>query len=520
MKKPLARNIAAGRVLTVFLILFLSNACDKSLDLTELRPQARATVDNNGGTWKTYLLANGNELAVAEPQAATSAAYQAELQALKTAQAQATDAQKAAARYWGAGAVLRWNEIARELSAQYNVPPNNNADGTYPLPDAANPMLRPRFPFANPPYAARVFALLSVAQYDALVTTWNHKFKHNRPAPSKSDASIQSLLPVSGLPSYPSEDAVVAAASREVLKFLFPGEVELLTQKADEHKNSRFWAGANVKSDVDAGEELGKLVAQKVIAFAKTDLMGKANAQVDFPKLKESATARGLGNLWTSQDIPARLPMLPFYGNVKTWNFDQKTRDAIRPLAPPAVGTPEFEKDLNEMRDITKNRTREQFRIVSYWADGVGTYTPPGHWNRKAAELIHAGNLNELRAARVMALTNTAIMDAGVCCWDTKFYYLTQRPSQVDGSIRTATGLPNFPGYTSGHSTFSAAAATVLSYTFPEQRAELEAMAKQASDSRIYGAIHFRVDCEVGLRCGKQIAEYAVTRGKADGSGL
>lgn len=508
------------KALAVLLLLLTSNGCDKSLELTQMQPQTRATTDDSGGNWKTILLASGNELPVAEPQAATSTAYQSELQALKVAQAQATDAQKAAAQYWGAGAVLRWNELARELAAQYNVPPNNNADGTYPVPDAANPMQRPRFPFANPPYAARVFALLSVAQYDALVTTWNYKYKYNRAAPSKADASIKPLLPASGLPSYPSEDAVVAAASREVLKFLFPGEAELLAQKADEHKNSRMWAGANVKSDVDAGEELGRLVAQKVIAFAKTDNMGKSNAQIDFPKLKEAAAIRGIANLWASQDIPARPPMLPFYGNVKTWNFDQQTRDALRPEAPPAMGTPAFAKDLEEMRNISKTRTREQFRTVAYWADGVGTYTPPGHWNRKAAELIHANRLNELRAARVMALTNTAIMDAGVCCWETKFYYLTQRPSQIDGSIKTATGVPNFPGYTSGHSTFSGAAATVLSYLFPDKQPELEAMANEASDSRIYGAIHFRVDCEVGLRCGKRIAEYAVIRGKADGSGL
>lgn len=514
------KYITTRQVLLVFSILFLSNGCDKSLNLPEIQPQVRATIDNNGGTWKTILLTNGDELTVAEPQAVNSVTYQAELQQLKAAQTQVTDAQKDAARYWGAGAVLRWNEIARELTAQYNVPPNNNPDGTYPVPDAANPLQRPRFPFANPPYAARVFALLSVAQYDALVTTWNYKFRYNRAAPSKNDAAIQSLLPVSDLPSYPSEDAVVAAASREVLKFLFPGEVEALIQKADEHKNSRLWAATNVKSDVDAGEELGKLVAQKVIAFAKTDGMGKANAQIDFPKLKESAAGRGITNIWASQDIPARPPMLPFYGNVKTWNFDQQTRNLLRPEAPYAVGSPEFEKDMNELREISKNRTREQFRIVSYWADGVGTYTPPGHWNRKAAELIHAGKLNELRAARIMALTNTAIMDAGVCCWDTKFYYLTQRPSQVDGSIKTATGVPNFPAYTSGHSTFSAAAATVLSYAFPDKKPELEAMAQEASESRIYGAIHYRVDCEVGLRCGRRIAEYAVMRGKADGSGL
>ncbi|MBC8111845.1 MAG: phosphatase PAP2 family protein [Verrucomicrobia bacterium] len=517
MKKSYSSFI---KIFSCLALLLVGNACDKSIESSQSEPFLVTTLDATGGNWKTILLANSNELTVATPKSTNSIEYQAEISDLKQIQSQATEEQKNTARYWGAGAVLRWNEVAREMAAQYNIPPKYNADGTYPAPDANNPTAFPRFPFANPPYAARVFALLSVAQYDAMVTTWNYKFKYNRTAPSKTDANIKTLLPVSDLPAYPSEDAVVAAASREVLKFLFPGEIASLTSKAEEHKNSRLWAGMNVKSDIDAGEELGKLVAAKVIAYARTDNMGKANTQADYPKLKEDATKRGLTALWTSQDIPVRPPMLPFYGNVKNWNFDAATRVALRPAAPPLPGTAEFEKDVAELRDMAKNRTREQFRIASFWADGAGTYTPPGHWNRKAAELTFANKFNELRTARTFALVNTAIMDAGVCCWETKYYYLTQRPSEVDKSIKTSTGIPNFPGYTSGHSTFSGAAAEVLSYIFPDEKNDLEAMAKEASESRIYGAIHFRIDCEVGLRCGKQIGAYAVSRGKNDGSGL
>ncbi len=509
-----------SKVLAMVLIAGVLNGCDRSLETQTVSPYAATTTDANGGNWKTFLLTSGNELEVAEPTETSSDAYKTELQSVKNNLSKVTPAQKEIIQHWGTGAVYRWNEIARELAAQYNVPPNYNADGTYPNPDPTKPTDRPRFPFANPPYASRALALLSVAQYDALVTAWNYKYKYNRMAPSENDASIQALLPVSDLPSYPSEDAVVAAASREVLKALFPGEVELLTAKAEEHKNSRMWAGANVQSDIDAGEALGKLVAQRVMAYAKTDGMSAANKQADFPKMQESAKARGFNDQWISKDIPSRPPMLPFYGNVKTWNFDEATKVSIRPEAPPAVNSEKFKQEIEELRQIAKKRTREQVRISNYWADGVGTYTPPGHWNRKAADLIQANKLNELRAARVMALTNTAIMDAGVCCWDTKYYYLSRRPSHVDAAVTTSTGIPNFPSYTSGHATFSGAAATVLSYLFPDKEAELKAMADEATVSRLYGGIHFRVDCEVGLRCGKQIGEFAVTRGKNDGSGL
>ena len=507
--------------ITIIALFFVSiYACDKTIDSVESEAYTPLSIDENGGTWKPILVTSGTDITVATPTATNSSEYQAELAALKTSIANATSEQKTAVKYWRKGGTIRWNEIARDMAAQYNIPPNYNADGTYPAPDANNPLAYPRFPFCNPPYAARAFALLSVAQYDALVATWKYKSQYKRGAPYKTDATITPSVPKSDLPSYPSEDAVIAAASREILKFLFPGEVPLLEAKATEHKNSRLWAGANVQSDIDAGEALGKAVAAKIIAYAKTDNMSKANTQADFPKLRDDATKRGITTQWTSLDIPARPPMLPFFGNVKTWNFDSATKVAIRPAAPPAIGSANFTKDLDELRTLAKSRTREQFRIAAYWADGPGTYTPPGHWNRTATELIYKNKFSEIRAARTLTLVNTAIEDAGVVCWDTKYYYLLPRPTQIDPAITTSTGIPNFPSFTSGHSTFSAAGATVLSYIFPSEASNLNALATEASVSRVYGCIHYRFDCEIGLTHGKKVGEYAVNRGKADGSGL
>lgn len=515
MKKYLPYLKYSGITLAILVGVF---ACDKTIEEPQRVGYTPASVDEKAGTWKTYLLASPEEITVPAPTAVTSSEYVAELATLKGLATNLSQEQKEAVVYWGAGAVYRWNEIARELAARYNIPPASNADGKYPVPDAANPLADPKFPFANPPYTARALAYLSVAQFDALVSTWSYKYKFKRTAPSKVDASIPAALPVSTLPSYPSEDAVVAAASVTILKAMFPGEVPYLDEKLKEHLASRQWAGMNVASDLTAGTNLGNAIAAKVMGRARTDGMGAANNQTLTAGMIEAAKSRGIKEPWVSQETPARPPMLPNYGAVVTWNFDKTTLAQIRPVIPYVVGSAEWQKELDELKSIQNNQTREQARIANYWADGAGSYTPPGHWHRAAANAAHEARFSEVKMARALALVGTAEMDAGIACWDTKYYYYTPRPQQF--GLKTSVGLPNFPSYTSGHSTFSAAAATVLGYIFPDQATKFDAQAKEASESRIYGLIHYRIDCELGLVHGRKIGEYAITRGKADGSGL
>ena len=126
---------------------------------------------------------------------------------------------------------LRWNEILRELVAKHNLPPYQNPDGTYPAPNANNPLAYPQFPFANPPYAARAYAYVAAAQYDALVAAWHYKKLYNRAAPYTVDATVNALIPKSDLPSYPSEDAVVAGVVGEMMKLFFPATRILFNKK-------------------------------------------------------------------------------------------------------------------------------------------------------------------------------------------------------------------------------------------------------------------------------------------------
>ncbi|HVY75584.1 MAG TPA: phosphatase PAP2 family protein, partial [Puia sp.] len=99
-----------------------------------------------------------------------------------------------------------------------------------------------------------------------------------------------------------------------------------------------------------------------------------------------------------------------------------------------------------------------------------------------------------------------------------KYHFFNPRPTQIDPSIKTLTGIPNFPSYVSGHSCFSGAAAALLSYLLPENAARYQKLANDAAMSRLVGGIHYRVDCEVGLTVGQNVGNYAVLRAEGDGA--
>lgn len=501
-------------------LILLATACNKNVsgrtdNLPALNPSNQ---DLDAGAWKTILLSRPDTFAVASPAATNSTGYVADLNEIKGYQHNLTGDQQGKIKYWAAGGVLRWNELMRELVAKYNLPPYQNADGTYPIPNANNPFAYPFFPFANPPYAARAYAYISGAQYDALVACWHYKKLYNRPAPYTVDSSVQALVPKTSLPSYPSEAAVLAGVTAEMMKLLFPDEIAYVQQKLQEHELSAIMSGAATRSDITAGEALGRQVAQQFITRARADNAGKAvGTSTDWANFVTVAESKDQVP-WLSLETPGRPPMLPLFGKVKTFLFDSAALVSLRPGPPPQTGTADMKTATSEVASVVKSPSRDQMRIVQFWADGIGTYTPPGHWNAIAADDFIKQNYSEIRWARNFALLNCAEMDAAISCWDIKYYYFNPRPSQMDGSIKTLTGVPNFPSYVSGHSMFSGAAATILGHIIPERASAYLAMAEEAANSRYIGGIHYKVDCDTGLTVGKNVGNYAILRATSDGA--
>ena len=288
-----AKNIKIS--FSVIALMLGMTACDKTLERngTELSPLVPAKTDVEAATWKTYTTLNLADFTVATiaptPAAETSDKYKQELDEVKAEVAKINDARRTAINYWNGGGVLRWNQIMRELVAKNNLPPAENADLTksvtypYPLPSSADPDnlngTGTAFPFSNPPYAARAYAYVSVAQYDALVMAMALKKQYNRKAPNAVDGTITPIIVAAPkLSSYPSEDAVMAAVSYEFMKRLFPKTADtlFLYKKKEEQKWFKLWAGVSTRSDIEAGEKLGKAVFAKVFARFRTDGMASA----------------------------------------------------------------------------------------------------------------------------------------------------------------------------------------------------------------------------------------------------
>lgn len=502
----------------ICLLMFLLVACEEDLPTqADFTSYPFSALDEDGGNWSTILLTSSDQIVINAPEDEASAAYQSELAALKDVVENLSSSQKKAVAYWTNNPAIRWNEIALELVAKYNLIPGPNEDGSYTLPDPKNPAGPSPFPFAHPPYAVRAFSYLSVAQFDGLISAWHYKYLYNRQSPYQVDTSIPTAYAENNLPSYPSDGAVIAVVSRDILSAMFPLEKEYLQAKAEEHLASLQWAGVNVASDIAAGELIGEEVAKVTLARATTDGMSKAQCPKPVSDSIKAAAYARYGWQWENLEVPARpVGLTPLFSQVRMWNVP--TVEEVRPEIPPAPGSAEYEENAKELKHFAENMTEEWRRIANYWQDGLGTYTPPGHWNAIAKDYMLKYNLNPLRTVRVFAYLNQAMMDGGISCWDAKYYYHYPRPIQTIKDFKTIAGTPNFPSYTSGHSVFSAAGAEVLAYIFPAEASQFREWALEAAISRVYGGIHWRFDAEVGTEQGINVANYTVEVARQDGA--
>lgn len=201
------------------------------------------------GTWKTWVLSSGSEFRPAPPFAYDSVEKAAELDELKNIQRTPKMNVDAFFNEYAAGGARNywfWNEQAGKKLLEYR------------LDD-------------NLPRAARVYALFSIAYYDSAVACWDAKYAYWAVRPFQLDPAFQPIFKTPNHPSYPAAHACLSNTAAEILAHLFPADAETFRALAQVAGESRIWAGIHFRSDVDAGADLGRAVAQKVIDRAQND---------------------------------------------------------------------------------------------------------------------------------------------------------------------------------------------------------------------------------------------------------
>lgn len=177
---------------------------------------------------------------------------------------------------------------------------------------------------------------------------------------------------------------------------------------------------------------------------------------------------------------------------------------------PPVYGGTEFNKALAEVRYASEERTADQAAAINFWGGVPGTEAPAGIWQNRLYDVTKKYKLNDEEYAYVQMILAESVADAFVECWKVKYTYWTKRPDMTDKSIETAMPNPPFPGYVSGHSTISFAAATVLAQFFPNDSKIFLTDAEEAKNSRLWAGIHFPHDNEEGELLGKAVGQDVI----------
>jgi len=384
----------------------------------------------------------------------------------------------------------------------------------------------------TPPVSSRIYVYASLASYEAI--------RHANSGTTSITEKLHGFAPMPQPEAGKQYDYTLAATKAfftSVRKMVF--SVDSLT-KYENSVYNRFKQQLD-KETYERSLLFGEAVGKQVLARAITDGYIKSRGKPKF-----------LG----SSDPGKWRPTPPDYLDGVEWCWNTMkplvldSASQCKPVPPPVYSTDTasmFFREAKEVYTIGKNLTEEQRTIARYWDDnpfviehsghmmfGNKKITPGGHWMGIAAIAAKQSMVDAVATARGFALTAVALYDAFIACWDEKYRSSVVRPVTVINELIDKNWIaflqtPPFPEYTSGHSTITASAATVLAELYGKNYAFLdtsdlayigmqrnftsfEAAAAEASISRVYGGIHYRNSVDQGAAAGKKVGQLIVDR--------
>jgi len=349
-----------------------------------------------------------------------------------------------------------------------------------------------------PPVNSRALAILNTAIYDAWAA-YNPTARATQPNPSGLGEQ----------PASPEEQiAAISHAAHAVLTTLPPYRTARDSTGAHP-ANVRLAEMRLVVGDTTAAARIGRGAAEAVMAARVGDGSNQANGYLDPTTDATRYTPRGsyaseaTAFLWqplplpgqseTASPVERQKPALPHWRNVTTFGLPanwQYNRDYAAPGTAVNNGNG-YKQEARDIAGYVANLNDERKACAVYWADGPGSETPPGHWSLIAQAVSRRdGNTLDEDVALFFAFGN-AELNAGVVSWEAKYrfdfarpvtlirwiyYYGAKKPDPAYRNWNSYIATPPFPEYTSGHSTFSAAAAQVLRNATGSDRMDLRAV--------------------------------------------
>jgi hypothetical protein len=197
------------------------------------------------GNWKPWVLTHGAEVRPSLPPDVESDQVKTDLNELKAFKRSPKSNHRAT--FWevngGARAHTLWNETARARLIEHGY---------------------------GPQASSRILAALNIALTDAGIACWDAKYTFWYIRPAQLDAEVKPLFATPNHPSYPSAHSCFSSAAATVLARVFPQDAARLVAIGKEASESRIWAGIHYRFDIDAGEDIGRKIAERTMerAFA------------------------------------------------------------------------------------------------------------------------------------------------------------------------------------------------------------------------------------------------------------
>lgn len=325
-------------------------------------------------------------------------------------------------------------------------------------------------------------------------------------------------------PAGASVEAAAVTAAHDVLVHY----VAAATATLDAAEGASLGAIPNGQSKVD-GIAVGSAAAAALITARAAD--GASPAQF----FQQTDTTPGA---WQpTPSCPSAGGILFQWQNVTP--FGIRSNDQFRPGPPPALTSPEYARDYDEVRRVggvdSLERPADRADVARLFAG----LSAAGAWNAVARQLAVAHGTSLTDNARILALLNMAISDGLTSSMQAKYHYLAWRPEtairagDADGNPATVgvggfvpfVTTPCFPGYPSAHASASYAARAILERVWGSaghslvitdsalpgkvfSYTSLRQITDDIDDARVYGGIHFRFDQEAGARMGRRIGQF------------